>query len=738
MTNTHPKIRVGILHSLTGTMALSERPLVDVALMAIDEINQAGGILGCELEPLLRDGGSDPEQFKYQVQQLIEVEQVTTVFGCWTSLSRKAVLPIFETHNVLLWYPLQYEGLEESPCVFYTGSCPNQQVEPALDWLLAQGKRRIYLVGSDYVFPRVANKIIKGQLKQAGGILVGEDYVPLGSQDFQATMAQLQQIQPDAIFNTLNGDSNLAFYGQFQAMGFTAAQLPIMAVSVAEAESQRIGTAAVGHYACWSYFQSLDSPGNQQFVEQFKQRYGADRVTSDPIEAAYSQVYLWRQAVITAGTVATNAVRQAAIHQSWQAPGGPVYCEANHHLHKECRIGQIQPDGQFQILSTSDRLLRPLPWLGVEAHFSGSQQVVIELLREVSQGVQYSWELEQRSQLLRQTARQLRQEVVQRHHAERALQIANAEILNLNRSLQADKSTLEQHVNARTQDLEAALQQLKAAQTQLIQTEKMSSLGQMVAGIAHEINNPINFVYGNLFHLQQYIQDFCELIELYQASYEPTEAIAAKTGEMELDFVLSDIHQLMSSMTVGIVRVREIVKAMRNFSRLDEADLKTVDLHEGLESTLLILNNRLKTDCTLVKQYGDLPLVQCYPAQINQVFTNILVNALDALEESDCPEPQITIITAAIADGQVQVTIQDNGPGIPEAIRQKIFDPFFTTKPVGKGTGLGLGICYQIVQKHAGQLDVSSEPGQGTEFRITLPVLLPSLFLGDREQGSGE
>ncbi|MGB0561159.1 MAG: urea ABC transporter substrate-binding protein [Spirulinaceae cyanobacterium] len=728
MTPPPPPIRVGILHSLTGTMALSERPLVDVALMAIDEINQAGGVLGCALEPVLRDGASDPEQFKNQAQQLLDVEQVATVFGCWTSLSRKAVLPIFETHNVLLWYPLQYEGLEESPCIFYTGSCPNQQVEPALDWLLAQGKRRIYLVGSDYVFPRVANKIIKGQLKHAGGEVVGEDYVSLGAQDFEAIAAQIQQTRPDAIFNTLNGDSNLAFYPQVQAAGFTAEQLPIMAVSVAEDEAQRIGAAAVGHYACWSYFQSLATPKNQQFVAQFQQRYGADRVTSDPIEAAYSQVYLWRQAVAAAGSIATNVVRQAAIHQSWNAPSGRVYFEANHHLHKECRIGQVQPDGQFEIVHASDRLLRPLPWLGVEEHFAGSQQVVIELLREVSQGVQYSWELEQRSQLLRATTQQLRQEVVQRHQAEQALQAANAEIMALNQSLQADKSNLEQHVQARTQDLETALQQLKETQSQLIQTEKMSSLGQMVAGVAHEINNPINFVYGNVFHLQQYIRDICALIGLYQTSYEPTTAIATKAKEIELDFVLGDINQLLDSITVGVVRVKDIVTAMRNFSRLDEAAVKTVDLHEGLESTLLILNNRLKTGCTLVKQYGELPPVQCYPAQINQVFTNIIVNAIDALEENHCSEPQLTITTRAIAPNQVQITIQDNGPGIPEAIRQKIFDPFFTTKPVGKGTGLGLGICYQIIQKHSGQLEVISEPGQGTEFRIILPVLLPGML----------
>ncbi|MFQ4140019.1 transporter substrate-binding protein [Nodosilinea sp. PGN35] len=435
-------IRVGLLHSLTGTMALSETPLVDAALMAIAEINRAGGVLGRPLEPVVRDGGSNPEQFAAMAQALIEVDQVATVFGCWTSLSRKAVLPVFEARRVLLWYPMQYEGLEQSPWIFYSGSCPNQQVEPALEWLLAQGKRRIYLLGSDYVFPRVANKILKGQLHHHQAILAGEAYVPLGMTEFEAVLQDLKRVRPDAVFSTLNGDSNLAFYQQFEAVGLRASQLPIMAMSVAEAELQRIGPAAAGHYACWSYFQSLETAANRRFVANFKQRYGADRVTSDPIQTAYTQVYRWRQAVERAQTVTGEAVRAAAYGQGWRSPSGEVCCETNHHLQKECHIGQAQTDGQFRIVHSSAGRLYPLPWLGVEAESFPAADVVVEMLGEVSRCVQYSWELEEQSRRLEDTMAQLRREVSQRQQTEAALTAANAEITSLNQALQIDNSRM--------------------------------------------------------------------------------------------------------------------------------------------------------------------------------------------------------------------------------------------------------------------------------------------------------
>jgi signal transduction histidine kinase len=316
-----------------------------------------------------------------------------------------------------------------------------------------------------------------------------------------------------------------------------------------------------------------------------------------------------------------------------------------------------------------------------------------------------------------------------------------------------------EHAHQHTEQLNQTLTELKKAQSQLIQTEKMSSLGQMVAGIAHEINNPINFINGNITHASDYVQELLDLVELYQSHYpNPTDEIQAQIQAIDLDFLTEDLVKLLSSMKVGADRIREIVLSLRNFSRLDEADMKPIDIHAGIDSTLLILQNRLKETPThpgirVVKEYGDLPLIECYAGQLNQVFMNILSNAIDILEENfelkvketglgrkpaaqttlsekpdltaseSAPVPTITIRTQLEEEGHVVIRIADNGPGMTEEIRNRLFDPFFTTKPVGKGTGLGLSISYQIVvDKHGGSLKCFSEPGQGAEFWIEIPI----------------
>ena len=358
-------VKVGILHSLSGTMSISETTVVDAEKLAIKEINEAGGVLGMQIEAVVEDGASDWPTFAEKATKLIDQDQVATVFGCWTSASRKAVLPVFESKNHMLWYPVQYEGQECSRNIFYTGAAPNQQIEPAVDWLLENKGTQFFLVGSDYVFPRTANTIIKEQLAANGGETVGEDYLPLGSTEVTPIISKIRAALPDGgvIFNSLNGDSNVAFFKQLQGAGLTPDMYPVMSVSVAEEEVRQIGTEfLVGHYAAWNYFQTVETPENEKWVADFKAEYGDDRVTNDPMEAAYIMVYLWKQAVEAAGTTELEAVRAAAIGQEFAAPEGLVTMNVNHHISKTVRIGQVRDDGLFDIVSSTDGPVDPLPW----------------------------------------------------------------------------------------------------------------------------------------------------------------------------------------------------------------------------------------------------------------------------------------------------------------------------------------------------------------------------------------
>ncbi|MBD2609748.1 HAMP domain-containing protein [Nostoc punctiforme FACHB-252] len=292
--------------------------------------------------------------------------------------------------------------------------------------------------------------------------------------------------------------------------------------------------------------------------------------------------------------------------------------------------------------------------------------------------------------------------------------------------LQLARQNLEHRVEERTQELKKTLQDLKETQGQLIQSEKMSSLGQMVAGIAHEINNPVNFIYGNIQCISEYTQDLFSLVSLYQEQYSDSICvIEERIQEIDLNFINQDLPLVLSSMKVGAERIREIVLCLRNFSRLDEAEIKEVDIHQGIDNTLLILNHRFQPEIEVIKNYGNLPLVECYPAQLNQVFLNILNNAIDAIldEKNDkYKNKQIIIHTLKIDDTYIKIGIKDSGYGISVDIQNKLFDPFFTTKAVGKGTGLGLSLCYQIIDKHKGKIEVISELEKGAEFVIILPI----------------
>jgi urea transport system substrate-binding protein len=357
-------IRVGVLHSLSGTMAISERSVAEATLLAIEEINAAGGLLGRTLEPIVADGRSEVSTFAAEAQRLIAEVKVQVIFGCWTSASRKSVKPVVERSRHLLFYPVQYEGLEASPHIVYTGSAPNQQILPGVKWAFDHLGKDFFLVGSDYVFPRMANAIIKDQLAALQGRVVGEEYVLLGSASMREVVCKIVRAQPAVILNTINGDSNVAFFRELRAVGVTPERIPTMSFSIAENELQTLGVSEmVGDYASWSYFQSVESSDNASFVQRFQKRYGTDRVTDDPIEAGYFGVYLWAQAVRDAGAPEPAAVRRTIGNQSFNAPEGIVYVDAeNQHTWKTVRIGQVRGDGQFAIVWTSERSIRPLPY----------------------------------------------------------------------------------------------------------------------------------------------------------------------------------------------------------------------------------------------------------------------------------------------------------------------------------------------------------------------------------------
>ena len=368
------KVKIGVLHSLSGTMAISETSLKDVVLMAVEEINAAGGVMGKQIEPVVVDPASDWDLFAEKAKDLITKEEVAVVFGCWTSVSRKSVLPVFEEHNSLLFYPVQYEGEEQSLNVFYTAATPNQQLIPAAEYMMEEvGAKKFYLLGTDYVFPRTANKVLKAYLKTKGvpDENIVEEYTPFHHQDYQTIVGKIKKFAAggDAcVLSTINGDSNVPFYKEFANQGLTSDDCPIMAFSVAEDELRAMDVPPlVGHLAAWNYFQSINTTENKKFVKNFKafcERNnlpgGSKRVTDDPIEAAYFGVYVWKTAVEKAGSFDVNKVREAVYGLEFDAPGGKKMMHAsNQHTLKPVYIGEIKKNGQFKIIYKSDGLVSP-------------------------------------------------------------------------------------------------------------------------------------------------------------------------------------------------------------------------------------------------------------------------------------------------------------------------------------------------------------------------------------------
>jgi len=373
-------IKVGILHSLSGTMAISETSLKDMALFAIEEINAKGGLLGKKLEPVVVDPASNWPLFAEKSRQLLSQDKVAVVFGCWTSVSRKSALPVFEELNGLLFYPVQYEGEELSPNVFYTGAAPNQQAIPAVEYLMSKdggSAKRFVLLGTDYVYPRTTNKILRAFLKSKGvkETDIDEVYTPFGHSDYQTIVANIKKFAAGgktAVISTINGDSNVPFYKELGNAGLKATDVPVVAFSVGEEELKGIDTKPLlGHLAAWNYFMSVKNPTNTEWVTKWKAYAKAQNlpnadkvVTNDPMEATYVGINMWAQAVTKAKTTDVDKVRAAMAGQTFKAPSGYALKmdEKNHHLHKPVMIGEVQANGQFSVVWQTKAPIRAQPW----------------------------------------------------------------------------------------------------------------------------------------------------------------------------------------------------------------------------------------------------------------------------------------------------------------------------------------------------------------------------------------
>ena len=375
-------IKVGVLHSLSGTMAISETVLKDTVLMAIDEINAKGGLLGKKLEPVVVDPASNWPLFAEKAKQLLTQDKVAVTFGCWTSVSRKSVLPVYKENNGLLFYPVQYEGEELEKNVFYTGAAPNQQAIPAVEYLMSKdggSAKRFVLLGTDYVYPRTTNKILRAFLKSKGVAEsdIMEEYTPFGHSDYQTIIAKIKKFASEgkktAVVSTINGDSNVPFYKELGNQGLKAKDVPVVAFSVGEEELRGVDTKPlVGHLAAWNYFMSIKNPTNAEFIKKWSEYAKSHNIaghkdkplTNDPMEATYIGINMWAQAVKKAGSTDVDKVIKAMAGQTFPAPGGFMskMDEKNHHLHKPVFIGEVKADGQFKVVWKTPGPVKAQPW----------------------------------------------------------------------------------------------------------------------------------------------------------------------------------------------------------------------------------------------------------------------------------------------------------------------------------------------------------------------------------------
>ncbi|HLO48582.1 MAG TPA: urea ABC transporter substrate-binding protein [Kamptonema sp.] len=778
-------IKIGLLHSLTGTMSISEVSVKDATLLAIEEINAAGGVLGCLLEPVIEDGASNLQTFAQKAKQLLLEKRVVVVFGCWTSACRKAVLPVFEQWKGLLFYPVQYEGLEQSPNIFYTGAAPNQQIIPGVDYLLRQGRRKIFLIGSDYIFPRTANQIVKAQLVAGGGELAGEEYIALGSRDVEEAIAHLQAVQPDAVFSTLNGDTNIAFFQKLRETGISPEQLPVMSVSVAEEEVRAIAPENIaGHLVVWNYFQTIDTPENHNFVNAYKAKYGQNRVTDDPIEAAYLSVYLWKVAVEKAGSTDVAKVKAAAKNIEFTTPGGLVKIDAKtQHTWKTVRIGKVRLDGLIDEIWNSDEPVPPDPflksyawaaalypngiWMGTRASLIGLFTALV-FTTWIAVGV--GW--------LGTTQRKLDFVAIATADDETAQLLAENAIAAVNQTqfwlLVALVLSLVTGIVAL-----AIVYRILRNLTLVRESAQLMASGDFTARSPVTSNDAIGVLSSTLNTMSQQINSLLKAVEVRSRHLEQRSreleiaAFAAESANRAKSTFLANMtHELrtplnailgysellqedalelgdenfvddLKSINIAGKQLLAIISDILDISKIEAGKMavflenfEVSDLIEEIVTTVQPLvaknGNTLIINCD-----NNLGLMYADRSKLLQALLNLLSNAAKFTKkgkitlESKFLLSEIPILETGESsnletEAFIIFQVNDTGIGMTTEQISKLFEPFCqaddsTTRKYG-GTGLGLTISRKFCQMMGGDIHVESVIGCGSTFTIKLPI----------------